>query len=212
MGLPQLWDPNQDVINQMSGTSTPKYNPVDLDAGTKGLIQESEQRAQTPYQSSDIDKSASVFMPKGPSQGQMNSGLLSSPGTGQAIANKYAQIAGEKIQDLKSEQGRSDKEHEFARTGMAFDNAMKQQQVQTQNYEAYLQQIKNEQQVRAQTLNTMLGGGASIIGGAIGGAGRRGKLGGNGADTWTDANGNQNSIEVGEGTITTRNSGASLGP
>ncbi len=181
MGLPQLWDPNQDVINQISGTQTPKYNPVDLDSGTKGLIQESIGRAQTPYKSSDIDQSASMFMPKGPSQGQMNSGLLSSPGTGQAIANKYASIAGEKLSELKSEQGRSDKEKEFARTGMAFNNAMNQQQVQTQNYEAYLQQIKNEQQVRAETLNTILGGGASVAGGAIGGAGARGKLANHGS-------------------------------
>ncbi len=181
MGLPQLWDPNQDVLNQMSGTQTPKYNPVDLDAGTKGLIQESVTRAQTPYKSSDIDQSASMFMPKGPSQGQANSGLLSAPGAGQAIANKYASIAGEKLSGLKDEQGRSDKEKEFARTGMAFNNAMNQQQVQTQNYEAYLQQIKNEQQVRAETLNTILGGGASIAGGAIGGAGARGKLASHGS-------------------------------
>ncbi len=199
MGL-QLWDPNEDLLNQISGTSTPKYTPSDLDSGTKGLIQESVNRAQTPYQSSNIDQSASQFMPHGPSQAQAQGGLLSAPGAGQAIANKYSQIAGEKLQGMKAEQGRTDKEHEFSRTGMAFNNAMVQQQVQNQNYEAYLQQIKNEQQIRANTLNTILGGGAQVAGGALGGASKK-KYG-------------NPSVEVGEGDVTnySTNSGASLGP
>ncbi len=182
-------DKNKDLINEISGTDDPQYHAVDLDEGTKGLIQASVDRLKDPYKSSDIDKSASMFMPKGPSESQAASGLLSAPGAGAAIANKYAQIAGEKIQSLKSEQGRSDKEHEFARSGRAFNNVMVQQQVQNQNYAAYLEQIKNEQQVRAQTINTILGGGA-MVGGAMAGSaynkssgGERPYRPGEGADT-----------------------------
>ncbi len=198
MGLPQLWDPNQDLINQMSGTSTPKYNPVDLDSGTKGLIQDSETSAMQPYKSSNIDQSAAPFMPRGPTQGQAASGLLSAPGSGQAIANKFASIAGEHIQALKNEQGYTDKQNEFRRTGMAFNNAMQQQQVQNQNYEAYLEQIKNEQKVRAATLGSIFGAVGSVAGGAVGGASKKG--------------GGGPSVDVGEGTVTSVNSGASLGP
>lgn len=162
---------NEDMINSISGTSMPQYQSVDLDQGTKGLIQGSVERARQPYQSTDIDKNASFFKAGAPTQGQAQSGLLSSPGTGQAIANKYSQLAGEKLQAMKTEQGRTDKEHEFARAGMAMNNAMKQQEVQNQNYQAYLEQIKNEQQIRAQTMNMMLGGIAQVGGAAAGGAG-----------------------------------------
>ncbi len=170
----ELYNHNEDFFNQspLVGATTPKYNQVPLDSGTQGLINDSYSRALTqPYKSSDIDKSASMFMPSGPSQGQQNTGLLSAPGAGQAIANKYAQIAGEHIQGLKTEQGRTDREQEFARTGHAFDNAMKQQQVQTQNYEAYLQQIKNEQMIRAQTMNAIFGTVAKVAGASAGASG-----------------------------------------
>ncbi len=176
------YDPNEDLINQISGTSTPQYQQADLDAGTKGLIQDSVTSAQQPYKSSNIDQSASMFMPKGPTQGQANTGLLSAPGAGQAIANKYSQIAGEQLSGLKSQQGRTDAEQQFSKTGMAFNNAMVQQQVQMQNYQTYLQQIKNENEVRAQTLNTILGGAATIGGAALGagGGGSRGRKSGGG--------------------------------
>lgn len=173
---------NTDIINKLSGTDNPTYNPVDLDQGTKGLIQGSIDRAQQPYVSTDIRKNAAPFMPS------QKDGLLSAPGTGQAIANKYSQLAGEKLEGLQTLQGKTDKEHEFARTGMAMDNAMKQQQVQNQNYEAYLQQIKNENQVRAETMNTILGGAAQVGGAAAGGMGG----GGGGGKPKQGMNGNGN--------------------
>lgn len=174
-------DPNQDIFNQISGTSQPQYQSVDLDQGTKGLIQGAEDRGlNQPYKSSNIDQSASMFMPKGPTQAQASGGLISSPGTGQAIANKYAAIAGEHIQGLKNQQNLSDQEQQFKKTGMAFNQAMMQQQVQNQNYEAYIKQIKDEQNTRGQTLNAIFSAGGQI-GGAYAGS-HSGKGGGGGGN------------------------------
>lgn len=157
-------DPNKDFFNQLSGAEQPQYQSVDLDPGTKGLIQGSVDRANQPYKSSNIEQNASMLMPKAAT------GFLTSPGTGQAIANKYATLAGEHVQALKNQQTLTDQEHQFKQTGMAFHNMMQQQQVQNANYGMYLKQIKDEQAVRASTLNFIFGAGGAIGGAAAGGA------------------------------------------